>query len=57
MTLSENMICSNDKICPRCERYIEDHEIAGTIDGEPAHRQCILDELDEYGMDDFHNDG
>ena len=57
MALSENMNCSDDKICPRCERYIMVSEVAGTIDGEPAHRQCILDELDECGMDDFHNDG
>jgi len=45
-------------ICPRCEQEVSGYELcAGTIDGEPAHKQCILDELDEEGMDDFYNDG
>jgi len=45
-------------ICPRCEKPVNGYELsAGTIDDEPAHKQCVLDELDEEGMDDFHNGG
>ena len=48
---------SGDKLCPRCGMIMEEHEInRATINGEPAHVSCTIDELDEAGMDDFHND-
>jgi hypothetical protein len=42
--------------CPRCNLPVEGFEIGrATIDGEQAHVNCTIDELDENGMDDFHN--
>ena len=42
--------------CPRCNLIVEPYEIGrATIDGEPSHVNCTIDELDECGMDDFHN--
>jgi len=41
--------------CCRCGDTVEDWQGKGRIDGELAHAQCVLDEQDECGMDDFHN--
>lgn len=39
--------------CPRCNESLASNEVGrATIDGEPAHVNCTIDELDESGMDD-----
>lgn len=40
--------------CCRCERPIMPWDTQGVIDGEPAHGDCVLEELDEIGMDNDH---
>jgi hypothetical protein len=42
--------------CPRCDLPVNEHEAGrAKIDGEPAHVVCTMAELDECGMDDYHN--
>jgi hypothetical protein len=45
--------CS-DGLCPRCGEPVERFPGLNRIHGKIAHRQCVLDEMDEDGMDDFH---
>lgn len=45
-----------DAECPRCGETVETWQSKGWIDGDRAHAQCVLDEMDECGMDDFHGD-
>lgn len=55
-------------VCPMCGRAVYDNNpvnnvrypdqvSAGMIDGEPAHLNCILEDMDEQGLDDFFNEG
>jgi hypothetical protein len=42
--------------CPRCLEVVEHCDVGkAKIDGEPAHVICTIEELDEGGLDDFHN--
>jgi hypothetical protein len=46
-----------DIICVRCGLLIDSREVGkANIDGEYAHIQCSLDEMDETGFDDFFGD-
>ena len=47
----------NDLLCcPRCGEVVNEADKGkATIDGEPSHVSCTIEELDEIGMDDFHN--
>ena len=48
---------NDEKICPRCGLLVAEHDLnKAEIEGEPSHVSCAIDEIDENGMDDFHND-
>ena len=51
---NEQIIIYEQENCCRCDAPIEAWQPKGLIDGEPAHAQCALDEMDETGMVDFH---
>lgn len=51
---NEKITIYEQEDCCRCDAPIEAWQPKGMIDGEPAHAQCALDEMDETGMDDFH---
>ena len=51
---NERITIYEQENCCRCDAPIEEWQPKGLIDGEPAHAQCALDEMDETGMDDFH---
>ena len=53
-THNEKIIIHEQENCCRCDAPIEAWQGKGLIDGEPAHAQCALDEMDETGMDDFY---
>ena len=42
--------------CCRCSDLVEPWHTKGWIDGERAHSECVLEDMDENGMDDFHGD-
>jgi len=52
-TILKHDLFSLDNICPRCDVVVEEHQSSGWIDGEVAHTLCVMEELDEEGMDDF----
>jgi len=52
-TILKHNLFKLNQICPRCDLVVEECQNSGWIDGEVAHTICVMEELDEEGMDDF----